>query len=72
MLRFELLSQMIEYQLYICNRKALPKLPLSPTNQRFSKSPKNCDIIFLRDESATNYSYDSADISPKIILDISL
>ena len=44
----------------------------SPTNQRFSKSPKNCDIIFFECDTVTTYRHDSADISPKSILNISL
>ncbi len=42
----------------------------TPTNQRFSKDLKICDIFFLEGAAATNYYDDSADIYSKSILDI--
>jgi hypothetical protein len=51
---------------------SLLKSLIAPTNQSFPKSPKNCDIIFLNGGAATTYRHDSADIFPKIVLDIVL
>jgi hypothetical protein len=47
MLRFGLLSQMFEYQLYICNRKPLPKLPISPTDMENMPPEKIADIGYI-------------------------
>ena len=56
----------------ISNERKLVKVPISPTNQRFSKSPQNCDIIFFEDDAARNFRHDSVDYSAEIVLDICL
>ena len=56
--------------LCITRFSAILKPAIPPTNQSFSKLPKICDILFLRDNAATKYQHDLAEILLKSILDI--